>query len=187
MLRRKQGCPMKKYLIVSFLFSNLLFAGIPQRKMALSLDLSPVLTGGLGVRYEYSIQKFFKITVPFELKSIKLSPLPSEAINGLRLYAWSTLPDLTILTGLGTQFNYQGWYIEPQIKLGYARVVYLGRTGAKDLFLFQPTFLFGDSQTFENGFLVNVGLGFSAHLFSPSGDAMSFWSPDGVLAVGYAW
>ena len=176
---------LPKFLISLCLVSNA-FAATP-RNMSIALDLSPVLTGGLGLRYDYQLESYLKITVPLEAKARILSPLPSEAQNALRLYAWSTLPDFTILTGTGIQLNYQGWYIEPQIKLGYARVVYLGKTGAKDLFLFQPTFLFGYTQTFENGFLVNVGLGFSWHSFSPAEDAVSFWSPDAVLAVGYAW
>ncbi len=172
---------MKKKALLIFMFSANLFSG------SISLDFSPILTGGLGLRYEHRIFNFLKLTVPLEVKSVKLSPLPSEAISGLRLYAWSTLPEITVLTGAGAQLNYQGWYIEPMLKLGYSQVVYLGQTGAKNLFLLQPTFLFGYSQTFKNGLLINIGLGFSAHLFMPAQDAMSFWSPDGVLAVGYAW
>jgi hypothetical protein len=176
----------KTILLVAVLVTGTVLATTP-RNMGVSLDLSPVLTGGLGARYEYRISEFVKLTVPLEVKSVKLSPLPSEAINGLRLYAWSTLPELTVLTGLGVQLNYMGWYIEPMFKLGYAEIVYLGLTGTKNLFLLQPIFLFGYSETFENGFLINFGLGFGVRYFMPSQDAMSFWSPDGVLAVGYAW
>jgi hypothetical protein len=178
---------MRTSVLIAVLLIHLNAQSSDIRDNSISLDFSHIFSGGIGVRYEHAVLPFMNITVPLEARFRTLSPLPSVAVNGIRIIAWSALPDAIVLTGVGAKFHYSGWYIEPMLKLGYAQITYHGAAGTKHLATFQPSLLVGYNTTLDFGLFINVGVGISGRLYTPSADAKSFFQPDGVFSVGYAW
>ena len=154
---------------------------------SLSIDISNTASGGLGLRYERNILPFINITVPLEVRFGSLTPLPTVAVNGLRIMAWSALPDAIALTGAGVKIHVQGWYIEGMLKAGFSQLEYLGNAGIKNLAVLQPSVYIGYSETLPFGLFVNMGIGVAYRQYFPSSDAKSFFQPDAVLAAGYGW
>ena len=163
------------------------FANTKPSKMAVSISISNLILGEISLKYEYPILPFLVLTVPINFQSTNLLLLPPETAGFFRSFGFGLFPNLTGTTGIGVRLHNEGWYIEPLLELGYARIDYSLPTGTQHLMMVNPKLLVGYYTIFTSGLHLNVGVGLAGRFFLPSKITAPVGQPVGVLAIGYAW
>ncbi len=153
----------------------------------ISLNLFSIIWGGFDFRYEYRYNTWLTFTVPADFEFQRLSPLPFATQQNLRTISNGFLPQAETATGFGSRFNYWGFYLEPMVKFGYAKIIVNPLLPAQNYFMLRPLFYLGYQKTFDFGLSLNVGFGPMYTIFFPRTFADSYAFLDVMLALGYAF
>ncbi len=161
---------------------------LPDRAHAISVDVAAIPFGELSLIYQHKTMPFLNLVFPLDIQSLSVFLLPQEVITVQRTtFGFGILPDLTVASGIGVKLHYSGWYVEPLLGLGYARIDYPSRYGTRHLLMIKPALLLGYHTTFPFGMYLDVGIGLAGRIFIPTADANALIQPNGRIAVGYAW
>ena len=144
----------------------------------------------IAFEYQYRVNSFINIIVPLEGSLSSLSVLPNPILNLIRSFGYGFAPKANLLTGLGAMFQYQNWFIEPTLKIGYAYIEYPQGSPLVDQKSFlelTPAFLFGHQTIFDFGLMIKLGIGAQWRLFFPHVILTNVIAPNVTLALGYAF
>lgn len=157
-------------------------------EMSLSLNTISLPIGGAEFQYEYALSPFMRLSVPLDVKVLSLTWLSNDLIYMSRLGGWGLMPELLVAPGLGLKFIYEGWYAEPSITLGYARMVYPDPYEVKEAAVFQPKLTLGYQTQIHEGLFVDLGIGLQGRFFAPRPDSITLVPlPVLKVALGYAF
>ena len=151
------------------------------------LDLISLPMGGLALEYQHPLTSYVSLTVPFETHFNALSLVPPDITELIRSFGFGLAPDKSVLSGVGALFHYQGWYVEPMIKFGYAQIFYPEPVGTESFFQLRPGVMVGYQAIFDFGLMVKIGLGTEWRIFFPHELLTNALAPDATLSLGYAF
>ncbi|MEI6791421.1 MAG: hypothetical protein WCK42_09605 [Myxococcaceae bacterium] len=179
---------MIKKLLVFCLFCSFVQAQPTIRHNNLSINAFSILWGGFDLRYEYQYNSWLTFTVPVDLEFAAVSPLPNLTQQMVKALATGMFPTMQFASGFGARFNYEGFYVEPMIKVGYSRITLVPTADPMNYVLIRPIVYLGYQRTFSSGLSLNVGAGPSFNFFLPKGVLVnSFPFFDVMMGVGYAF
>jgi hypothetical protein len=184
---------MKKFVkILAIIFalglvtSSLLAKSI-DRNMAISVNPIQLLAGGTAGKFSVGVADRVSIVVPFALAAVYPNPSTNSRIGDISAYT------LALSLGVGATYYFSdkafknGWYGEADMLVTY---IFWSTTSP---WLLSPEIRAGYGWVWENGFLINLGLGL-AYSFRASGQDPTYtwgympgFSPTGELALGYSW
>lgn len=157
-------------------------------KQIVTLDVAALPLGAVHLAYKLDAVPLVRLNVPFEFQSLALFPFGAEPITVSRtVFGFGVLPDLSVSTGIGVQVHMLGWYIEPQVGFGYARIDYPSQFGTQHTYMQKMSIHMGYASELLFGVYVDASVGMTGRVFFPEHAASAVIQPSARFQVGYAW
>lgn len=174
------------FLVFLLLHPNAIGNNTPEPgRFSLSGDIVGIPLGAYGVRAQYHWVNHITLTLPINMSVSQLNTLPTVANNIIKIFGYGILPTFRITGGIGLMFDYGGWYIEPGISLGYAKMNY--PEFEKSMFLVAPNVFIGHQSIIASKFLINIAIGIVGLYYFPHITGTNAWIPVSTFSLGYVF